>query len=140
MVILSNLYLTSKARVSYLDILSNEFSIRRGVRQGCPLSRDLQVFPIAGFCASFQIKCFRKWRNSKCIIKDLINHIPSISRYSWSKKTLVLYKKIKKNNITKFKDFIELYWSDVGKFQGIIGMNYDNFKFINTRNFIQAQP
>jgi len=52
----------------------------------------------------------------------------------------VLYKKIKKNNITKFKDFIELYWSDVGKFQGIIGMNYDNFKFINTRNFIQAQP
>jgi len=34
------------------------------------ISRDLQVFPMAGFCASFQIKCFCKWRNSKCIIKD----------------------------------------------------------------------
>jgi len=50
--------------------------------------------------------------------------------YSWSKKSLMLYKKIKKKNITKFKDVIESYWSDVGKFQGIKGMNYDNFKFI----------
>jgi len=41
---------------------------------------DLQVFPIAGFCVSFQIECFCKWRNSKCIIKDLINHIPSMPR------------------------------------------------------------
>ncbi|KAG4094391.1 hypothetical protein H8356DRAFT_1333391 [Neocallimastix lanati (nom. inval.)] len=55
----------------------------------CPLRRnssvsvyalplDLQVFSIAGFCASLQIKCFCKWRNSKCIIKDLINHISSM--------------------------------------------------------------
>ena len=51
-------------------------------------------------------------------------------RYFWSKKSLVLYEKIKKKNITKFKDVIESYWSDVGKFQGIKGMNYDNFKFI----------
>jgi len=49
----------------------------------------------------------------------------------------VLFKKIKKKNITKFKDVIESYWSDVGKFQGIKGMNYDNFKFINTRNLFK---
>ena len=98
------------------------------------LSHDLQVFLIAGFCASFQIKFFCKWRNSKSIIKDLINHIPSMPRYSWSKKSLVLYKKIKKKNITKFKDAIESYWFDVGNFQGIKGIYYDNFKFINTRN------
>jgi len=55
-------------------------------------------------------------------------------RYSWSKKSLMLYKKIKKKNIAKFKDVIESYWSDVDKFQGIKGMNYDNFKFINIRN------
>ena len=35
-------------------------------------------------------------------------------RYFWSKKSLVLYEKIKKKNITKFKDVIESYWSDVG--------------------------
>jgi len=27
------------------------------------LYRNLQVFPIDGFCASLQIKCFCKWRN-----------------------------------------------------------------------------
>ena len=58
-------------------------------------------------------------------------------RYSWSKKTQVLYKKIKKKNIAKFKDAIESYWSDVGKFQGFKGMNYDNFKYINTRNLFK---
>jgi len=98
------------------------------------LSRDFQVLPIAGFCTSLQIKYFCKWRNSKCIIKDIISYIPSMPCYSWSKKSLVLYKKIKKKNITKFKDIIESYWSDVDKFQGIKGTNYDNFKFRNTRN------
>jgi len=58
-------------------------------------------------------------------------------RYSCSKKSLVLYKKIKKKNITKFRDVLESYWSDVSKFQGIKGMNYDNFKFINTRNLFK---
>jgi len=38
---ISKLYLTSKARARYLDILSNEFSIHRGVRQGYPLSSIL---------------------------------------------------------------------------------------------------
>jgi len=49
----------------------------------------------------------------------------------------MLYKKIRKKNITKFKDIIESYWSDIGKLKGIKGMNYDNFKFINTRNFFK---
>ena len=35
---LSNLYLSSKARARFLDMLSDEFDINRGVRQGCPLS------------------------------------------------------------------------------------------------------
>ena len=35
---LFNLYSTSKARARVLDMLSDEFPINRGVRQGCPLS------------------------------------------------------------------------------------------------------
>ncbi|OUM60802.1 hypothetical protein PIROE2DRAFT_13358 [Piromyces sp. E2] len=35
---LSNLYLNSKARARFLDILSKEFPIKRDVRQGCLLS------------------------------------------------------------------------------------------------------
>jgi len=33
-----------------------------------PGYEDLQIFPIVGFLASLQIKCFIKWKNSKCII------------------------------------------------------------------------
>jgi len=49
----------------------------------------------------------------------------------------MLYKKIKKKNITKLKDVIESYWSEVGKFQWIKVTNYDNFKFINTINLFE---
>ena len=35
---ISNHYLSSKARAKFLDMLSEEFPINRGVRQGCPLS------------------------------------------------------------------------------------------------------
>ena len=35
---LCNLYTSSKARARFASMLSNEFPIKRGVRQGCPLS------------------------------------------------------------------------------------------------------
>jgi len=51
--------------------------------------------------------------------KDLINHIPSMLPYSWLKKNnhWCSTRKIRKKNITKFKDVIKSYWSDVGKFK-----------------------
>jgi len=36
------------------------------------LSRDLHIFPIVGFSASIQTKCFYKWINSNYILKDFI--------------------------------------------------------------------
>ncbi|OUM70529.1 hypothetical protein PIROE2DRAFT_1408, partial [Piromyces sp. E2] len=42
------------------------------------LSRDLIIPPLAGICATQQIKCFIKWRNSNCIIRDLVRDIPTI--------------------------------------------------------------
>ena len=43
------------------------------------LSRDLCIPPLAGIHAMQQLKCFIKWKSSKCIIKDLINFIPPMS-------------------------------------------------------------
>jgi len=92
---------------------------------------DLQAFPIAGFCASLQIKntffffffffFFCKWKNSKCIIKDLINHISFHTTLFLveKKNSLVLYGKIKKK---KKKNITKSFWSDVAKFQGIKGL------------------
>jgi len=40
---LCNLYTSSKARARFASMLSNEFPIKRGVRQGCPLSPNTQV-------------------------------------------------------------------------------------------------
>ncbi len=73
------------------------------------LSRDLHIFPIAGFCTSMQIKCFCKWINLNCIIKNLIKHISVLRKYFWAKESRTLYKKIKKRNIIKFSDVIEIY-------------------------------
>ena len=60
------------------------------------LSRDLHIFPIAGFCTSMQIKCFCKWINSNCIIKNLIKHIPVMRKYSWAKNLVLFTKKSRK--------------------------------------------
>ncbi|OUM62685.1 hypothetical protein PIROE2DRAFT_10944 [Piromyces sp. E2] len=38
--------------------------------------------PLAGICATQQIKCFIKWRNSNCIIGDLVRDIPTMSSHS----------------------------------------------------------
>ncbi len=73
------------------------------------LSRDLHIFPIAGFFTSMQIKCFCKWINLNCIIKNLIKHISVLRKYFWAKESRTLYKKIKKRNIIKFSDVIEIY-------------------------------
>jgi hypothetical protein len=83
------------------------------------VSRDFQVFSNCWLLVLlFKKKCFYKWRNSKCIIKDLINHIPSCHAILSRKEiTGTLQEKLRKRNITKFKDVIESYWSGVGKFQ-----------------------
>ncbi|OUM61913.1 hypothetical protein PIROE2DRAFT_11925 [Piromyces sp. E2] len=51
------------------------------------LSRDLKIPPLAGICATQQIKCFIKRRNSNGIIRDLVRDIPTMSHYSWIKES-----------------------------------------------------
>ncbi|OUM57450.1 hypothetical protein PIROE2DRAFT_17564 [Piromyces sp. E2] len=85
------------------------------------LSRDLIILPLAGICATQQIKCFIKWRKSNCIIRDLIRDIPTI-----------LYKKLKKNNIKKINEIKEHYWIISPLNNGIKAPRYSNLQFKNS--------
>ncbi len=100
------------------------------------ISRDLEIPPIAGTCAALQVQCFKRWAKSKCIIRDLIQYIPKLSHYSWTKETRTLYKKLKKKNCNSTLDIKKLYWNNILKFQGIKGQNYEINKFIHNRQII----
>ncbi|KAG4093288.1 hypothetical protein H8356DRAFT_1361105 [Neocallimastix lanati (nom. inval.)] len=71
------------------------------------ITRELRIPPLSAICAISQLRCFRKWKNSSCIINHLTNNIPTMSHYSWTKESRTLDKKLigkKTNEIKKF------YW------------------------------
>ena len=73
------------------------------------ISKELNMAPLSGVCAIAQIRCFKKWKDSSCIIAHLINNIPVLSHYSWAKKSKRLFNK----NINKSKKEIRnLYWEN----------------------------
>jgi len=63
-----------------------------------------------------------------------------MSHFSWTKKSISLYrkkKKIRDENIKKYKDVIEFYWSNNDKRQGIKGANYDKYECIETKKLFK---
>ena len=42
------------------------------------LLRELRIPPLSAVCAISQLRCFRKWKNSSCIINHLTNNIHTI--------------------------------------------------------------
>jgi len=46
-------------------------------------------------------------------------------------------KKIRDENIKKYKDVIEFYWSNNDKRQGIKGANYDKYEYIETKKLFK---
>ena len=60
---LCNLYTSSKARAQFASMLSNEFPIKRGVRQGCPLYPilfNLFINDILNDCEKYGVNIGRK--------------------------------------------------------------------------------
>jgi len=39
------------------------------------VSKELNIPPLSAKCAIAQVRCFKKWKNSKCIISDLLRDI-----------------------------------------------------------------
>ena len=51
------------------------------------ITHELRIPPLSVVCAISQLRCFRKWKSSSCIINHLTNNIPTISHYSWTKES-----------------------------------------------------
>jgi len=58
------------------------------------VTRELRIPPISAICAISQFRCFRKRKNSSCIINHLTNNISTMSHYSWIKESRTLDKKL----------------------------------------------
>ena len=43
------------------------------------ITRELRIPPLSAICAISQFRCFRKWKNSLCIINHLTNNIPTMT-------------------------------------------------------------
>jgi len=87
-------------------------------------------------CALSQVKCFDKWKDSNCIISYLVNNIPKSRKYTWTKESRTLKRKLEKrgNNNNKIKDF---YWKRDMKINSIKAEFYDKNKFEETSKFVK---
>jgi len=97
------------------------------------LTRDLRIPPLAAICAAQQVKCYKKWKSSNCIIKSLIKFIPPMSHYSWTKESKSLNKKLTKRNLKNVKEVKEDYWINSPTNKGIKVLRYNNNKFSDTK-------
>jgi len=72
------------------------------------ISKDLNIPPLSAKYALSQVKCFDKWKDSNCIISYLVNNIPKSRKYTWTKESRTLKRKLEKrgNNDNKIKDFL----------------------------------
>ena len=51
------------------------------------VSKELNVLPLSAKCSIAQVRCFKKWKNSKCIISDLLRDISRCRRHAWDKES-----------------------------------------------------
>jgi len=100
------------------------------------ISKDLNILPLSAKCALSQVKYFDKWKDSNCIISYLVNNIPKSRKYTWTKESRTLKRKLEKrgNNDNKIKDF---YWKRDMKINSIKAEFYDKNRFEETSNFIK---
>jgi hypothetical protein len=104
------------------------------------LSWEFNIPPLSATCAIRQINCYKKWQSSSCIIKELIQYIPAMSHYSWTKESRTLERKLDLKNKdidNKTKNNIkEFHWIRDMLNDSYKAINYNSFYFYYTRNFI----
>jgi len=61
------------------------------------VSKELNVPPLSVKCEIAQVRCFKKkWKNSKCIISDLLRDISRCRCHAWDKESKILADKLDK--------------------------------------------
>ena len=65
------------------------------------VSKELNIPPLSTKFAIAQIRCFKKWKNSKCIISDLLRDISRCRHYAWDKESKILVDKLDKFPLKK---------------------------------------
>jgi len=100
------------------------------------ISKDLSISPLSAKRALSQVKYFEKYKDSNCIISYLVNNIPKSRKYTWTKESRTLKRKLEKrsSNDKKIKDF---YWKRDMKINSIKAEFYDKNKFEETSKFIK---
>ena len=58
--------------------------------------KKLNVPPLSAKCAIAKVRCFKKWKNSKCIISDLLRDISRCRHHAWDKEGKILADKLDK--------------------------------------------
>ena len=81
-----------------------------------------------------QVKCFDKWKGSNCIISYLVNNISKSRKYTWTKESTTLKRKLEKrgSNDKEIKDF---YWKRYTKINSIKAEFYDKNRFEETSDY-----
>ena len=100
------------------------------------ISKDFNIPPLSAKCALAQVKCFNKWKNSNCIISNLVNNIPKTRKHTWTKESKILKGKLEKRGDTTqaIKNF---YWNRDLKQKSIKAKFYDDNKFEETSDFMK---
>jgi len=100
------------------------------------MSKEVFIPSITSFCIKAFILCFKKWKESSCIFFHIVNNIPTISHYLWTKKARKLTIRKHKNKISgKIRKF---YWENV-HFSSTLAIKPIIFKIFRFgfKNFIQ---
>jgi len=98
--------------------------------------KNLTFLLFSAKCAIAQVRCFKKWKNSKCIISDLLRDISRCRRHAWDKESKILADKLSKFPSEK-SYILNFYWDRDMARKSIKAKAYKNNKFEETREYLK---
>jgi len=77
------------------------------------ISKEFNIPPLSAKCAIAQVRCYNKWKNSLCIISDLVTNIPKMQYYySWAKESKSLEGRLSRKELKNDEEIKNFYWEN----------------------------